>query len=188
MYLKTWVKRVTPIHFASAYGYAQVVETLINHGADVNAQTHSLETPLHLAARRAHFDVVKMLLNHGANPNKTTKKGHSPLHYSVTATSTYDDIDETSVITGLSYFRFFFNVKVPIKLYGQKCLTLMLSSCHYPELDRIWAEFNFNYQSQGPSTTSSCNKEKRIRPGHKYPWKVKSRRYVVFWTSETNQL
>ena len=96
-YVKPHQKRVTPIHFASAYGYAQVVETLINHGADVNAQTHSLETPLHLAARRAHFDVVKMLLHHGANPNKTTKKGHSPLHYSVTATSTYDDIDETSV-------------------------------------------------------------------------------------------
>ena len=76
-----------------------MLETLINHGADVNAQTHSLETPLHLASRRAHFDVVKMLLKHGANPAKLTKRGHSPLHYSVTATATYDDIDETSAVT-----------------------------------------------------------------------------------------
>ena len=100
-----------------------MVETLINHGADVNAQTHSLETPLHLAARRAHFDVVKMLLNHGANPNKTTKKGHSPLHYSVTATSTYDDIDETSVITGLSYFCFFFQCQIANKTLRTKMST-----------------------------------------------------------------
>ena len=69
----------------------KVVEILIKHGADVNAQTHSLETPLHLAARRAHFDVVKMLLKHGAQPRKLTKKGHSPLHYSVSATSTYQE-------------------------------------------------------------------------------------------------
>ena len=68
-----------------------VVEILIKHGADVNAQTHSLETPLHLAARRAHFDVVKMLLKHGAQPRKLTKKGHSSLHYSVSATSTYQE-------------------------------------------------------------------------------------------------
>eukprot|EP00004_Rigifila_ramosa_P003398 TRINITY_DN13658_c0_g1_i1.p1 TRINITY_DN13658_c0_g1~~TRINITY_DN13658_c0_g1_i1.p1 ORF type:complete len:575 (+),score=123.50 TRINITY_DN13658_c0_g1_i1:108-1727(+) len=53
-----------PIHYAAAYGLAQVVQQLLRHGAD-----HQLcdtdkngRTPLHYAAIHGHFNIVKMLL------------------------------------------------------------------------------------------------------------------------------
>ena len=42
--------------------------SLLNHGADVNAQNDDLDTPMHLAIRALHVDIVNILLKHGSNP------------------------------------------------------------------------------------------------------------------------
>ena len=112
----------------------KVVEILIKHGADVNAQTHSLETPLHLAARRAHFDVVKMLLKHGAQPRKLTKKGHSPLHYSVSATSTYQ---EKGLFVRFHFYRKIQNSKRGFSLKVQQDFQLKTIKSLKSPFDRI---------------------------------------------------
>jgi len=84
---------------AAFHGHWQLVEFLLEHGADAD---HPLpetgETPLHSAlckANRPRYDlVVKVLLAYGANPNRVTKpgaetgsfmrdcrtKGETPLH------------------------------------------------------------------------------------------------------------
>jgi uncharacterized protein len=60
------------------HGHWQLVQYLIEQGADVNhPESDTGETPLHLAlckANRPAYDLVlKILLAHGANPNAATK-------------------------------------------------------------------------------------------------------------------
>ena len=47
---------------AASYGYADVVEALINEGADYNAEDSNSQTALSYAARNGHIDTVKVLL------------------------------------------------------------------------------------------------------------------------------
>lgn len=58
----------------------EVVEILIDHGADVNARNHRGETPLHEAARRGRDTVVEVLLQRGADANARCSGGRTPLH------------------------------------------------------------------------------------------------------------
>lgn len=44
----------------------RVIEFLISHGADVNAQDSGGETPLHKAARKNHCDAYRALVAGGA--------------------------------------------------------------------------------------------------------------------------
>ena len=57
-----------------------VVQALLEHGADVNAQDNDHKTPLFLAMRYRTPDIVRCLLEHGANPNLGNHEGKTPLH------------------------------------------------------------------------------------------------------------
>jgi ankyrin repeat protein len=57
-----------PIMEASYNGFAEVVEVLVEHGADVNAiSTSEHNRPLHRAAEKGHVDVVEVLLQSGVD-------------------------------------------------------------------------------------------------------------------------
>ena len=57
----------------------KMVQLLIAHGADVNAQGSSGATPLFWAVMRDQKDDVKFLLDHGANPNLADAYKDTPL-------------------------------------------------------------------------------------------------------------
>jgi serine/threonine-protein phosphatase 6 regulatory ankyrin repeat subunit B len=59
----------TPLHAASECGHAQIVEYLLDHGADVNRQDFGggQWTPLHRAAALGNRDVARLLMSRGAN-------------------------------------------------------------------------------------------------------------------------
>lgn len=60
----------TPLHLAAfSIKHKQIVEMLVNKGADVNAQPASGATPLFFAVIRDQKDDVQFLLDHGANVN-----------------------------------------------------------------------------------------------------------------------
>ena len=73
---------------ASDKGHSNCVETLLQHGADVNAGDKYNWTPLFIASWNGHIDVVKKLLKAGADPfikgrwggetalDKAQEKGH----------------------------------------------------------------------------------------------------------------
>lgn len=75
------------LHFAidnCEKNYFQVIEFLINQGADINShQSYMEETPLHRICARVKpkIDVVELLLNRGSKVNAENISGKTPVLY-----------------------------------------------------------------------------------------------------------
>lgn len=70
----------TPLYFAAQGRHIELVQLLLDHGADPNIVSN-WGTPLHIAARRGHADIVMALLRGGADPNLPGgEKNKTPLH------------------------------------------------------------------------------------------------------------
>jgi ankyrin repeat protein len=57
----------TPLHVAVMRNDKRMVDILLRHGANVNAQNLEGRTPLHDAAGRGESALVELLLEHGAD-------------------------------------------------------------------------------------------------------------------------
>ena len=73
----------TALHLAieSKTNRTALVELLIEHKADVNAQSDGKWTPLHNAAEKGYEDVALLLLQKGAAVNATTSSHMTALHW-----------------------------------------------------------------------------------------------------------
>lgn len=58
----------TALHYASFGGHAELVDTLLSAGADINARSTNGSTVVMMAAREGHATLAKRLLEAGANP------------------------------------------------------------------------------------------------------------------------
>ena len=70
--------------WAAYSGHKEVVQLLLDKGAEINMATQTGRTPLHwavCAAFRGHKDVVQLLLDRGAQPNMADQTGATPLSY-----------------------------------------------------------------------------------------------------------
>lgn len=83
--------KATLLHRAAWWGYKEVVEDLIDIGADINAIDSGGGTPLHAAVQSGctgysdvthgpHVDVLKLLIQHGARVNAANNWNITPLH------------------------------------------------------------------------------------------------------------
>lgn len=71
----------TALMYSSLLGFEEVVDVLLQHGADFNRGLVQAEfTPLHGAAFQGHPGVVKLLLEAGADPLHRHKDGFIPMH------------------------------------------------------------------------------------------------------------
>ena len=57
-----------------------VVQLLLDNGANQEKADHRGSTPLQLAAKAGHKGVVQLLLNNGADPNRANIMGTTALH------------------------------------------------------------------------------------------------------------
>ncbi|WP_264376079.1 MULTISPECIES: ankyrin repeat domain-containing protein [unclassified Wolbachia] len=70
----------TPLHNAVHKDHKEIVEVLLQAGANVDAQ-HLYGTPLHYAVSYCHKETVDVLLEKGANVNAVNTHGMTPLDY-----------------------------------------------------------------------------------------------------------
>ena len=54
---------LTPLHIASRDGFLNIVQILIQKGAELNIQEKHMWTPLHYAARYGHKQIVNLLIS-----------------------------------------------------------------------------------------------------------------------------
>lgn len=69
----------TPLITAALFGNAEIAETLIKAGADINAKNNDGSTALHTAAFLCHPDVIKLLLENGADKSLRNNGGSTAL-------------------------------------------------------------------------------------------------------------
>ena len=67
--------------FAVSDGYPNIVDALIQDGADVDAKNNHDFTALMYAAMNSRTVIVQKLINAGANVDAKTKYGHTPLNF-----------------------------------------------------------------------------------------------------------
>ncbi|NP_001178941.1 ankyrin repeat domain-containing protein 7 [Rattus norvegicus] len=74
----------TPLHFACANGYTNIVSLLIENQCKINVQDSENRTPLiKQAAECQQESCATLLLHHGADPNLGDIYGNTALHYAV---------------------------------------------------------------------------------------------------------
>ena len=70
----------TPLHVAAAVDYPEMVQFLVQRGADLHAKTgKELQTPVHFAARNDASSSLKMLMKCGADITDKDFKQRTPL-------------------------------------------------------------------------------------------------------------
>ena len=83
---------LTPLMVTSSCGHVDIVDALIQAGADVNKQeSHLGFTPLFFAIRGGKdASIVETLLMYGASPNVTTTTNESPLDVAISISETFE--------------------------------------------------------------------------------------------------
>jgi ankyrin repeat protein len=66
---------------------ADIVQVLIQHGAEVTTQNNAGSTPLHLASSKGSDTTVNLLLRHGADVNAQDVRLSTPLHLAASSRS-----------------------------------------------------------------------------------------------------
>lgn len=74
-------KDKTALHCACGVSAVEVIDMLIEHGADCNARDANGFTPLHMAAISGNMEVVQKLVEHNVDVNLTTADGKDAAHY-----------------------------------------------------------------------------------------------------------
>ena len=69
----------TALHYSCRYGHVDIVKTLVNHKANVNARTGSGDTPLTLAAMNKHDNVVHALSDYNCEVLAKGKNAYTAL-------------------------------------------------------------------------------------------------------------
>lgn len=74
-----------PVALAAFFGHPEVVQALIEAGADLNAQARNpmKVAAIHAAVSARNAGIVEMLLHNGADPNLQQQEGLTPLRAAV---------------------------------------------------------------------------------------------------------
>ncbi|XP_030370136.1 rabankyrin-5 isoform X2 [Scaptodrosophila lebanonensis] len=72
-------EKASPLHLCCQWGLTKVLQTLIDHGASVNAVDAENKTPLHIAIENQHEEIIAILLCHpGIDLKVRDNTGNTP--------------------------------------------------------------------------------------------------------------
>ena len=77
------VTKSTPVIQAAMHGHVDAVRVLLDHGANIDAQSRNGYTALLYASGHGHTTTVQLLLSRGANVNNRNKYGENAFSYAV---------------------------------------------------------------------------------------------------------
>ncbi len=96
---KNFMQNMCPIHIAARFSYKEIVEALIENGADINIKGHFGYTALHEACRKNNIDIVNILIKNGADVNiKSERYGFMPLY--LACENNYEEIIDILIKNG----------------------------------------------------------------------------------------
>lgn len=96
---KNFMQNMCPIHIAARFSYKEIVEALIENGADINIKGHFGYTALHEACRKNNIDIVNILIKNGADVNiKSGRYGFMPLY--LACENNYEEIIDILIKNG----------------------------------------------------------------------------------------
>jgi ankyrin repeat protein len=70
--------KVAPVHAAATQGDRELMQLLLDHGADPNATQQVDYVPLHSSAGRGDVETARLLIARGADPKRKTSDGKTP--------------------------------------------------------------------------------------------------------------
>ena len=116
----------TCLHYAARnYQCADVLQTIISHGIDVNAANEENVTALMIACENGNKDAINVLLNAGADPSIADDGGDTLLHYA----ARNDTCSE--------FFQPIINHGVDVNTTNKKNVTALLIVCQGGNIDAI---------------------------------------------------
>ncbi|KAJ3028519.1 UNVERIFIED_CONTAM: hypothetical protein HDU68_001515 [Siphonaria sp. JEL0065] len=81
--IKTTSFKETCLHLAADMGRVEVIELLLENGANADAKDSISMTPLHLAAQHGYLEIVRALVDHGAKVEPKDSQGQSPFYFAI---------------------------------------------------------------------------------------------------------
>ena len=159
----------TPLFVASGNGHVDILNCLIENGADVNAVTPDEGCiPLMDASFNGRIDVIEFLVKHGANLDHQDKYGNTALHYAV-----HDPIPDKQV----EVFQKLLSLGAS-QLYNKQCLTPLLFACNKGMIslvEKLLLEIDYTDEQRidalellGASLATTNLHSKRYRRGFDY--------------------
>ncbi|XP_063690862.1 protein phosphatase 1 regulatory subunit 12A-like isoform X4 [Bolinopsis microptera] len=88
----------TPLHLACIAGSEEVVNKLLEFGADTTTMDDEFHTPLHLATVSGNAGCIVLLAQSGADVNVTDANGAYPLHYAANMSRDIEKLPEDAPV------------------------------------------------------------------------------------------
>ncbi|MGL4367766.1 MAG: ankyrin repeat domain-containing protein [Brevinemataceae bacterium] len=73
------VSTQSPLHWAAAQGYVEMIKVILDKGYDINLQDQDGFTPLHYAAAAGKYPAVEFLVKKGADVYRLNKQNMTPM-------------------------------------------------------------------------------------------------------------
>ncbi len=96
IYYEVYNKKSTMLLYSVEYEHLDIVEYLLENGADVNLSNQSGITPLMRAILTKNIDLIKCILKYDIDINKTDNNGETAL----VKAAIFDDIEITKLLVG----------------------------------------------------------------------------------------
>jgi len=126
------------LRIAANMNNTELVDKLLNNGANAKCEDEHKRTALHFAAAKGYTDVVDTLLRHGADPNQKDMLGNTALH--LAACTNHVPTVTLLLRAGTDITTLDNNGKTPLQLAQAKLKILQRNTCPNTEVSQVKAE------------------------------------------------